>query len=276
MVMPSCISAPSRRRRRGSGACCRSSRRASGRTGRNRTALTPDLRQRLDVAREVGRAAGEQPALAIDAALRLRLRVRRHAIGQPNRRGIASRLLDHAAQLARRPPCSGSACPSGIAGWCRSDTTHRHIARYGAAPDCSRRRPRSGSASAPASAVNTTLVNFAYLPSKRGSSCSHSSLHAIMYSSVTAPRSSNGGVPTASNSSFIQPAPMPSVRRPFDSTSSVASIFAVSTAGRCGTTITEVTIRNFDVCAAMNIAVVSCSWRSTRAPETNAPLSEYG
>ncbi|MEJ1975204.1 MAG: hypothetical protein WDN49_03215 [Acetobacteraceae bacterium] len=41
---------------------------------------------------------------------------------------------------------------------------------------------------------------------------------------------------------FLQPArAMPTARRPPDSTSIVERIFAVSTAGRCGTTITEVT-----------------------------------
>ena len=69
-------------------------------------------------------------------------------------------------------------------------------------------------------------------------------------SSVTAPRSSNGSVPIASNSSLHQPTPMPKVNRPSDSTSIVAMILAVSTGGRCGTTVTEVTRRNFEVLAA--------------------------
>ena len=71
-----------------------------------------------------------------------------------------------------------------------------------------------------------------------------SSMKALMYSSVTLPRSAKSGAWIASNSSFIQPAPMPSVSRPPDSTSMVESILAVSTAGRCGTTITEVTSRS--------------------------------
>ena len=56
----------------------------------------------------------------------------------------------------------------------------------------------------------------------------------------------------------------------------VARIFAVSTAGRCGTTITEVTIRSVDVAAAMKVAAVSCSSRGAAAPEGNSPESEYG
>ena len=56
----------------------------------------------------------------------------------------------------------------------------------------------------------------------------------------------------------------------------MARIFAVSTAGRCGTTITEVTIRSFVVAAAMKVAAVSCSSRGAAAPEGNSPESEYG
>jgi hypothetical protein len=53
------------------------------------------------------------------------------------------------------------------------------------------------------------------------------------------------GAPIATNSSSSQPAPTPTMSRPPDITSMVARIFAVSTAGRCGTTITEV--RNFSL-----------------------------
>jgi hypothetical protein len=73
-----------------------------------------------------------------------------------------------------------------------------------------------------------------------------------MYSSVTAPRRSNSGAPSASNSSRIQPTPTPSVTRPFDSTSMVASAFAVSTGLRYGTIITLVTRRRRVVLAATN------------------------
>ena len=82
-----------------------------------------------------------------------------------------------------------------------------------------------------------------------------------MYSSVTAPRSGNGVVTTASNSVFSQPAPMPTMSRPPDSTSSVASILAASTAGRCGTTSTAATRRMREVFAAIQAMPVSCSWR---------------
>jgi hypothetical protein len=71
-----------------------------------------------------------------------------------------------------------------------------------------------------------------------------------MYSSVTAPRSGKGVVTTASNSALSQPAPIPMVKRPPDKTSIVASILAASTTGRCGTTSTASTIRNFEVIAA--------------------------
>ncbi len=78
-----------------------------------------------------------------------------------------------------------------------------------------------------------------YSPANAGSSSVHSVLHARRYSSVTRPRRSKGGAPTASNSSFIQPAPTPKMTRPAERTSRVARIFAVSTAPRCGTTATE-------------------------------------
>ena len=63
---------------------------------------------------------------------------------------------------------------------------------------------------------------------------------ASRYSSVARPRSAKGGAPSASNSSFSQPTPQPTISRPLESTSIVASILAVSTGWRCGTTMTEV------------------------------------
>jgi hypothetical protein len=67
---------------------------------------------------------------------------------------------------------------------------------------------------------------------------------------------------------------MPQVSRPSDNTSIVARIFAVSRGGRCGTTVTEVTSRNFEVLAATNITAVSCSCRSPPARPGNSPVSE--
>jgi hypothetical protein len=52
---------------------------------------------------------------------------------------------------------------------------------------------------------------------------------------------------------------MPKISRPCDSTSIVASILASSTAGRCGTTVTEVTSLRRAVLPAMKAAAVSCS-----------------
>ena len=49
--------------------------------------------------------------------------------------------------------------------------------------------------------------------------------------------------------------------------------FAASNAGRCGTTITEVTSRSRSVFAARNITWVSCSCRSPRELAGNSPLS---
>src|SRR5437763_12697666 len=103
---------------------------------------------------------------------------------------------------------------------------------------------------------------FAYLPLKVGFSSVHSTRQAAIVSSVTAPRSSNGSVPIASNSSLHQPTPMPQVKRPSDKTSIVERIFAVETGGRGGTTVTEVTRRNFSVFATTKAKQVSFSWRS--------------
>ena len=50
-----------------------------------------------------------------------------------------------------------------------------------------------------------------------------------MYSSVTAPRSANGGAASASNSSGHHPTPTPTISRPPDIASIVASCFAVTT-----------------------------------------------
>ena len=102
----------------------------------------------------------------------------------------------------------------------------------------------------------------------------HSSRHTAIVSSVTAPRSSKGSVPIASNSSLHQPTPMPQVKRPSDKTSIVEMTLAVSTGGRCGTTVTEVTSRNFEVLAATKATQVSCSWRSPPARPGNSPVSE--
>ena len=118
------------------------------------------------------------------------------------------------------------------------------------------------------------LVNLAYLPSKLGFSFDHNSRQTAIVSSVTAPRSSNGSVPIASNSSLHQPTPIPQVSRPSDKTSIVARTFAVNTGGRCGTTVTEVTSRNFAVLAATKATAVICSWRSPSARPGNSPVSE--
>jgi hypothetical protein len=66
---------------------------------------------------------------------------------------------------------------------------------------------------------------------------------------------------------------MPTISRPPDNTSMVESILAVRTAGRCGTTITEVRNLSFDVLAARYVTAVSCSWRSPREAGGNSPLS---
>src|SRR5512134_1877034 len=121
--------------------------------------------------------------------------------------------------------------------------------------------------------ANATFEKRQYLPVKVGLSLVHSSLKARMYSSLTAPRLSYGGAPIASNSSRIQPTPQPTMRRPLESTSMVASILAVRTGGRCGTTITEVSSLAEDVAAARKVRSVSCSIHSPDGLPMNVPLS---
>ena len=58
------------------------------------------------------------------------------------------------------------------------------------------------------------------------------------HSFVTEPRCSNGGDAIAPNSSASHPAPTPTKRRPPERTSIVASIFAVKTGFRYGSTST--------------------------------------
>ena len=121
--------------------------------------------------------------------------------------------------------------------------------------------------------VNTTSSKFTYFPENFGSSAVHNSRQAAIHSSVTYPRSSNGAAPIASNSSRHQPTPMPSVSRPFDRKSMVANIFAVSTAGRCGTTMTDSTKRSLFVSAAIYAVVANCSSQAACVPAGNSPVS---
>ena len=97
-----------------------------------------------------------------------------------------------------------------------------------------------------------------------------------MYSSVTAPRSSNGGVPRASNSAFIQPAPTPAIRRPPDRTSTVWNSFAVSMAGRCGATTTDVSSLIRCVHPARNASVAMASKHSPDCAAGWMPVAVYG
>ncbi len=52
----------------------------------------------------------------------------------------------------------------------------------------------------------------------------------------------------------------------------VDSIFAVSTAGRCGTTMTDSTNRSFAVMPAMNDVVANCSSQAAAVPAGNSPV----
>ena len=75
--------------------------------------------------------------------------------------------------------------------------------------------------------------------------------HTRRYSSVRAPRSRNG-TPSAANSASFHPAPTPTVSRPPDIRSSVASAFAVATGLRYGMISTETPTPIRLACAAMN------------------------
>jgi hypothetical protein len=95
-----------------------------------------------------------------------------------------------------------------------------------------------------------------------------------MYSSLAAPRLSKSGASSASNSSRSQPTPTPTVTRPRESTSIVASIFAVSTGLRYGRIITLVTRRSVRVRPATKAISVSCS--SASPPPGKTPDTVYG
>ena len=82
-----------------------------------------------------------------------------------------------------------------------------------------------------------------YLPSNVTGSVVHTARMSFTYSSVTAPRSSNGGAPSASNSSRSQPTPAPRITRPRERTSIVASILAATSGLRYGTTMTLIPSR---------------------------------
>ncbi len=77
----------------------------------------------------------------------------------------------------------------------------------------------------------------------------HSARSAVTASSVRAPRSAKG-TPMASNSSFSQPTPIPSSRRPPESWSSVAVSLASTTGLRWGRTRMPVASRMALVAAA--------------------------
>src|SRR3970282_2121266 len=95
-----------------------------------------------------------------------------------------------------------------------------------------------------------------------------------MYSSLTAPRGSKWGAPSAWNSSRSHPTPTPTVIRPWESTSIVASAFAVTTGFRCGTIMTLETRRRVRVLPAMKAMSESCS--SASPWPGKAPVTVYG
>ena len=227
----------------------------------------------FDVVRDLLRRASQGAALTIGERLGLLVVQPIDAVREIQRRRVASRLLRVAldsgrvvSELLRRPHGEARVAADGIPGVGEaSRTSHRHRA-LAADPDGWVRFLDGFGAKA-------TLAKRQYLPSNVGVSLVHSSLKARMYSSLTVPRSSYAGAPIASNSSRIQPTPQPTMRRPLESTSSVASVFAVSTGGRCGSTRTDVSSFTVDVTPTKKLRSVSCSMHAPDGSLANVPLS---
>jgi hypothetical protein len=78
-------------------------------------------------------------------------------------------------------------------------------------------------------------------------------------------------MPDASYSSGCQPVPTPRSRRPPDTTSSVAAIFASRTAGRSGVISTPVPSRMRDVAPAIAASMVSGSNQGYSGGNGNLP-----
>src|SRR5262245_15409188 len=103
-----------------------------------------------------------------------------------------------------------------------------------------------------------TPENETIRPSKAGRGCVQIARIAARYSSVRAPRSSNGAS-SASNSRSTYPTPTPNTSRPPDSTSTVASSFARTSGLRSGNTMMPVPSRTDSVRAARNASEVTGS-----------------
>ena len=92
-----------------------------------------------------------------------------------------------------------------------------------------------------------------------------------MYSSARLPRRSNG-TPTASNSSFSQPTPMPSSMRPPLRKSMVATCLASTSGLRCGRISTPVMNLSRVVAAATQVIQISGSGIGLSGPPGSRPL----
>ena len=119
------------------------------------------------------------------------------------------------------------------------------------------------------------LSKFTYSPWYDALSSFHNARIAAMFSSLRFPRSLNG-TPIASNSSFIQPTPVPSSMRPFDMKSSVASSFASTTGLRCGKMRIPVARLISLVAAAMYVSQIRGSGIGESSPPGILPVSLYG
>ena len=144
------------------------------------------------------------------------------------------------------------------------DSRPRQPARRGAASSSLRHRPRSATGCWIGLGSSTMPSNFTYLPANRlGLGPQHAEGVDVFVGDLAAVGEGrrDDGIELG-----LEPAPpMPTTSRPPLSTSSVASILAASTAGRCGTTSTAATSRMREVLAAIQAMPMSCSCRSSGA-----------
>ena len=134
----------------------------------------------------VGVGAGEHLRLTVDAGAWLAARSRQHTQSDRDFGRIAARYFYRlpgnrsSLFLNRLTVFMGKLriCPDRIPTMRVTSGPPQRRGRF-------RRRPRSGSAFAPASDMNVTSSNFTYLPSNFGYSAVKSSWHAAIHSSVT-------------------------------------------------------------------------------------------
>jgi len=219
------------------------------------------------------RGAGERHPLFIATLLRRPQPVARREYGDIQGQGIAPRGLRMPADVGKR---SGKGCRRikrlpGIA-----DSRIPAIAEApGATPCCCALAadPNRWMRLLHRLRLEQDVPNADEVAFVRGRGLRPECSEASMYSSDAAPRLAYGGDPSAAISSSIQPTPMPTLSRPLESTSAVASILAARMTGRCGTTITDVSKRIRCVTAAAYVRHVICSKQKPVLTPGQSPLS---